>query len=173
MRDGTRAAEISLSVVEVARDGVPGELGSALPVIGRLVEAGIAATAAEAIEAMRAMTLEYLKTRQRFDKPIGHNQVFQYRSIALEQRRNMAKLAAMMVDEPDPDERAHNIAMAKVRVGQASRFVAQNAVQLHCGIGMTEEYAVGHYFRWRMVIKTMFGDPAIVAARRPDALSRF
>jgi alkylation response protein AidB-like acyl-CoA dehydrogenase len=120
------------------------------------------------------MTLEYLKTRQQFDKPIGQNQVFEYRSIAWEQRRSMAKLAAMMVDEPDPDERAHNIAMAKVRVGQASRFVAQNAVQLPGGIGMTEEYAVGHYFRCCMVIKQCSATPpTIVAARRPDALSRF
>jgi pimeloyl-CoA dehydrogenase small subunit len=167
MRDGTRAAEISLSGVAVARDDVLGEPGNALPVIERVVEAGIAATSAEAVgamEAMHAMTLEYLKTRQQFGKPIGQNQVLQHRSaemlIALEQGRSMAMLAAMTVDEPDTSERAHNIAMAKVGVGQASRFVAQNAVQLHGGIGMTEEYAVGHYFRRVMVIEHTFGDPA-------------
>jgi pimeloyl-CoA dehydrogenase small subunit len=167
MRDGTRAAEIALNGVEVARDDVLGEPGNALPIIERVVEAGIAATSAEAVgamEAMHAMTLEYLKTRQQFGKPIGQNQVLQHRSaemlIALEQGRSMAMLAAMMVDEPDPEERAHNIAMAKVGVGQASRFVAQNAVQLHGGIGMTEEYAVGHYFRRVMVIEHTFGDPA-------------
>jgi pimeloyl-CoA dehydrogenase small subunit len=167
MRDGTRAAEIALNGVEVARDDVLGEPGNALAVIERVVEAGIAATSAEAVgamEAMHAMTLEYLKTRQQFGKPIGQNQVLQHRSaemlIALEQGRSMAMLAAIMVDEPDPEERAHNIAMAKVGVGQASRFVAQNAVQLHGGIGMTEEYAVGHYFRRVMVIEHMFGDPA-------------
>jgi pimeloyl-CoA dehydrogenase small subunit len=167
MRDGTRAAEISLSGVEVARDDVLGEPGKAFLVIERVVEAGIAATAAEAVgamEAMHAMTLEYLKTRQQFGKPIGQNQVLQHRSaemlIALEQGRSMAMLAAMTVDEPNPEERAHNIAMAKVGVGQASRFVAQNAVQLHGGIGMTEEYAVGHYFRRCMVIEHLFGDPA-------------
>jgi pimeloyl-CoA dehydrogenase small subunit len=167
MRDGTRAAEISLSGVEVARDDALGEPGNAFAVIERVVEAGIAATSAEAVgamETMHAMTLEYLKTRQQFGKPIGQNQVLQHRSaemlIALEQGRSMAMLAAMTVDEPDPKERAHNIAMAKVGVGQASRFVAQNAVQLHGGIGMTEEYAVGHYFRRVMVIEHMFGDPA-------------
>jgi pimeloyl-CoA dehydrogenase small subunit len=167
MRDGTRAAEISLSGVEVDRGDAVGEPGNALPVVERVVEAGIAATSAEAagaMEAMHAMTLEYLKTRQQFGKPIGQNQVLQHRSaemlIALEQGRSMAMLAAMMVDEPDPEERAHNIAMAKVGVGQASRFVAQNAIQLHGGIGMTEEYAVGHYFRRVMVIEHMFGDPA-------------
>jgi pimeloyl-CoA dehydrogenase small subunit len=172
MRDGTRAAEISLSGVEVARDDVLGEPGNALPVIERVVEAGIAATSAEAVgamEAMHAMTLEYLKTRQQFGKPIGQNQVLQHRSaemlIALEQGRSMAMLAAMTVDEPDAAERSHNIAMAKVGVGQASRFVAQNAVQLHGGIGMTEEYAVGHYFRRVMVIEHMFGDPAHYLSR--------
>jgi len=175
MRDGTRAAEIALSGVEVARDDVLGEPGKAFPVIERVVEAGIAATSAEAVgamEAMHAMTLEYLKTRQQFGKPIGQNQVLQHRSaemlIALEQGRSMAMLAAMTVDEPDPEERAHNIAMAKVGVGQASRFVAQNAVQLHGGIGMTEEYAVGHYFRRVMVIEHMFGDPAHHLSRLAD-----
>jgi pimeloyl-CoA dehydrogenase small subunit len=151
MRDGTRAAEIALNGVEVAREDALGEPGAAFPVIERVVEAGIAATSAEAVgamETMHAMTLEYLKTRQQFGRPIGQNQALQHRAaemlLALEQGRSMAILAAMMVDEPDPAERAYNIAMAKVGVGQASRFVAQNAIQLHGGIGMTEEYAVGH-----------------------------
>ena len=175
MRDGTRAAAIGLSGVEVARDDVLGEPGKALLAIERVVEAGIAATSAEAVgamEAMHALTLEYLKTRQQFGKPIGQNQVLQHRSaemlIALEQGRSMAILAAMTVDEPDPEERAYNIAMAKVGVGQASRFVAQNAVQLHGGIGMTEEYAVGHYFRRCMVIELIFGDPAHHLSRLAD-----
>jgi pimeloyl-CoA dehydrogenase small subunit len=175
MRDGTRAAEISLSGVEVGADDVLGESGKALPVIERVVEAGIAAVAAEAVgamEAMHAMTLEYLKTRQQFGKPIGQNQALQHRSaemlIALEQGRSMAMLAAMMVDEPDAQERAHNISMAKVGVGQSARFVSQNAVQLHGGIGMTEEYAVGHYFRRCMVIEHLFGDTAHHLSRIAD-----
>jgi len=175
MRDGTRAAEIALSGVEVGRDDALGDPGHALPIIERVVEAGIAATSAEAVgamETMHAMTLEYLKTRQQFGKPIGQNQVLQHRAaemlIALEQGRSMAMMAAMTVDEPDPAERAHHIAMAKVGVGQASRFVAQNAVQLHGGIGMTEEYAVGHYFRRVMVIEHMFGDPAHHLSRLAD-----
>ena len=172
MRDGTRAAEIALSGVEVGRDDALGEPGNALPIIEQVVETGITATSAEAVgamEAMHNMTLEYLKTRQQFGKPIGQNQVLQHRSaemlIALEQGRSMAMLAAMTVDEPDPTERARNIAMAKVGVGQGSRFVAQNAVQLHGGIGMTEEYAIGHYFRRCMVIEHMFGDPAYHLSR--------
>ncbi len=175
MRDGTRAAEISLSGVEVDADDLLGEPGRALPVIERVVEAGIAAVTAEAVGAMEAMhvlTLEYLKTRQQFGKPIGQNQALQHRSaemlIALEQGRSMAMLAAMMVDEADAHERAHNISMAKVGVGQSARFVSQNAIQLHGGIGMTEEYAVGHYFRRCMVIEHLFGDTAHHLSRIAD-----
>jgi pimeloyl-CoA dehydrogenase small subunit len=177
MRDGTRAAEISLSGVEIARDDVIGDPGNAMRVIERVVEAGIAATSAEAVgamETMHAMTLEYLKTRQQFGRPIGQNQVLQHRAaemlIELEQGRSMAMLAAMMVDEPDPAERARNIAMAKIGVGQASRFVSQNAIQLHGGIGMTEEYAVGHYFRRCMVVEHLFGDPTYHLSRLAEGV---
>ena len=175
MRDGTRAAEISLSDVEVSSDEVLGEIGAAFPVIERIVEAGIAATAAEpvgAMEAMQAMTLEYLKTRQQFGRPIGDNQALQHRAtemlMELERGRSMAMLAAMMVDEPDAAERTRNIAMAKVGVDQASKFVSQNAIQLHGGIGMTEEYAVGHYFRRCMAIEHTFGDTAHHLSRLAD-----
>jgi pimeloyl-CoA dehydrogenase small subunit len=174
MRDGTRAAEISLGGVEIGGDDLLGEPGQAMPVIGRVVEAGIAAEAVGAMAATHAMTLEYLKTRQQFGKPIGQNQALQHRSaemlIALEQGRSMAMLAAMMVDEADAHERAHNISLAKVGVGQAARFVSQNAIQLHGGIGMTEEYAVGHYFRRCMVIEHLFGDTAHHLSRIADEI---
>src|SRR5712691_1017753 len=175
MRDGTRAADLALSGVELGADALLGEVGEGFAVIERVVEAGIAATAAEAVgamETMQAMTLEYLKTRQQFGRPIGQNQALQHRAtemfVSLVQARSMAMLAAMMVDEPDAAERAHNIAMAKVGVGQAARFVSQNAVQLHGGIGMTEEYAVGHYFRRCMVIEHSFGDTAHHLSRLAD-----
>jgi alkylation response protein AidB-like acyl-CoA dehydrogenase len=167
MRDEQRAAEVSLSGVQVAGDAVLGEVGKGLALSERVIEAGIAATSAEsvgAMEALHTMTLEYSRTREQFGKPIGTNQVVQHRLaemlMSLEQGRSMAMLAAMMVDEPDADERAHNIALAKVGIGQAGRFVSQNAVQLHGGIGMTEELAVGHYFRRCMVIERLFGDTA-------------
>jgi pimeloyl-CoA dehydrogenase small subunit len=167
LRDGTRAAELSLSGVKVGADSMLGPKDGGHAVVARVVEAGIAAMCAEAVgamEAMQAMTLDYLRTRQQFGKPIGENQALQHRAaemlVALENARGMAILAAMMVDEPDANERARNIAMAKVGVGQAARFVSQQAIQLHGGIGMTEEYAVGHYFRRVMVIDHLFGDPA-------------
>jgi pimeloyl-CoA dehydrogenase small subunit len=175
MRDGTRAADLALSGVELGADAVLGTVGAGFAVIERVVEAGIAATAAEAVgamETMQAMTLEYLKTRTQFGRPIGQNQALQHRAsemfMSLEQGRSLAMLAAMMVDERDAALRAHNIAMAKVGVGQAARFVSQNAVQLHGGIGMTEEYAVGHYFRRCMVIEHTFGDTAHHLSRLAD-----
>ena len=171
MRDEQRAAECRYRACRSA-DAVLGEVGKGLALIERVMEAGIAATAAEsvgAMEALHSMTLEYSRTREQFGKPIGSNQVVQHRLaemlMSLEQGRSMAMLAAMMVDEPDADERAHNIAMAKVGIGQAGRFVSQNAVQLHGGIGMTEELAVGHYFRRCMVIERLFGDTAHYLAK--------
>ncbi|HEX5319300.1 MAG TPA: acyl-CoA dehydrogenase family protein [Stellaceae bacterium] len=175
MRDGTRAAEVSLS-------GVDGELlgdaGAGLGVVERVVEAGIAATAAEAVggmETMLAMTVEYLKTRQQFGKPIGANQALQHRAtemmMALEQGRSLEFLAAVRLDEEDSAARAHAFSTVKVGIGQAARFVSQNAVQLHGGIGMTDEYAVGHYFRRAMVIEHSFGDITHHLSRLAAAVS--
>ena len=167
MRDGTRAAEISLSTVRLGPEAVLGTVGGAFGTIERVTQAGIAAFAAEAVgacEAAHTMTLDYLRTRVQFGRPIGTNQVLQHKAadmlIEVEQARSMAMLAAMMVDEEDPAERARNISMAKVGVGQSGRFVTQNSVQLHGGIGMTEEYAVGHYFRRVMVFEHVWGDSA-------------
>ncbi len=177
LRDGSRAAEIALSGVQVAKADLLGEPGTALPIIERVIEAGIAATAAEVVGAMETIqftTLEYLKTREQFGQPIGRNQVLQHRSaemfVALEQGRSMAMLAAVSVDEPDAAERARAISMAKVGVGQAGKFVSQQGIQLHGGIGMTEEYSVGHYFRRIMVIEHMFGDTPYHLARLAEGV---
>ena len=165
MRDATGAADIAFSGVEVADADVLGEPGRGLATIERVTQAGIMATSAEAVgamETMLAMTIEYMKTRVQFGKPIGENQALQHRAtemmMSLEQGRSLAMLAAIMVDDRDAAQRAHDLSTAKVGVGQAARFVSQNAVQLHGGIGMTEEYAVGHYFRRCMVIEHSFGD---------------
>jgi len=166
-RDEQRAADIALSNVAVSDADVLGEAGQGLAIVQRVVEAGIAATTAEcigAMETMHSMTLEYSKTREQFGKPIGSYQVVQHRLadmfMTMEQGRSMAMLATVMVDHPDAEERARKIAMAKVGVGQAGRYVSQSAIQMHGGIGMTEEYAVGHYFRRCMAIERLFGDPA-------------
>jgi pimeloyl-CoA dehydrogenase small subunit len=176
-RDDTRAADISLSNVSVPDADVLGEVGGGLPVLRRVIEAGIAATAGEtvgAMEAMNEMTLEYAKTRVQFGQPIGSYQVVQHRLadmfMAQEQGRSMAMLATMSIDNPDDAARSRDIALAKVGVGQAGRYVSQSAVQVHGGIGMTEEYAVGHYFRRCMVIERLFGDPAYYLAKLAEGV---
>ncbi len=163
--DALRAAEVTLSGVRVGTDRVMGEPGNAFPLIAQVVDAVMAALAAEAVGAMAAMhemTVEYLKTRKQFGVPIGAFQVLQHRAadmlIALEQARSMAFLATMMADEPDPIERRKAIAAAKVQIGRSARFVGQQAIQLHGGMGMTMEYKVGHHFKRVTMIDALFGD---------------
>jgi pimeloyl-CoA dehydrogenase small subunit len=177
--DGQRAAEISLAQVRVDPDAAIGEPGAALPLIERVVDAGLAALAAEAVGAMQAMhelTVDYLKTRRQFGVPIGNFQVLQHRAadmlIALEQARSMAMFATMMADEPEAAERHKAIAAAKVQIGRSGRLIGHGAVQLHGGIGMTMEYKVGHYFKRVTAIDTLFGDADhhIVALARSDGL---
>ena len=165
MRDGTSAADIAFSGVAVEAADALGEPGQGLKTIERVNQAGIMATCAEAVgtmEAMLNMTVEYMKTRVQFGKAIGENQALQHRAtemmIAMEQGRSLAMLAAVMIDDENAAQRDHDLSTAKVGVGQSARFVSQNAVQLHGGIGMTDEYAVGHYFRRCMVIEHSFGD---------------
>ena len=175
LRDGTRAAEITFASVEVGDDALLGTIGGGFAVIGRVVEAGISAMSAEVVGSMDKMldvTLDYLRTRQQFGKAIGENQVLQHKAadmlMSTEQGRSMSMLAAMMVDEADDAERVRNFALAKVGVGQAGRFVSQNAVQLHGGIGMTEEYLIGHYFRRVMMFEHSFGDTAYYLNKLAD-----
>jgi alkylation response protein AidB-like acyl-CoA dehydrogenase len=163
--DGLRAAEITLANVRVGIDAVIGEPGNAFALIERVVDVAIAALAAEAVGAMSAMheiTVDYLKQRKQFGVPIGNFQVLQHRAsemlIALEQARSMAMLATMMAEEPNAAERRKSITAAKVQIGRSAKFVGQQAVQLHGGIGMTMEYKVGHYFKRVTMIDTMFGD---------------
>ncbi|HEX2653684.1 MAG TPA: acyl-CoA dehydrogenase family protein [Xanthobacteraceae bacterium] len=163
--DGLRAAEISLKGVRVEPGAVLGETGNAAPVIDRVIDEAIASLAAEAVGAMDVMhetTIDYLRTRRQFGVPIGNFQVLQHRSadmlIALEQARSMAMLATMMSDEPNAQERRKAMSAAKVQIGRSGRFIGQQAVQLHGGIGMTMEYKLGHYFKRVTAIDTLFGD---------------
>jgi pimeloyl-CoA dehydrogenase small subunit len=164
-QDGLRAAEVTLSSARVAPDDVLGEPGAALPAIEHVVDEAIAALCAEAVGTMQAMhetTLEYLKTRQQFGRPIGQFQVLQHRSVdmlvALEQARSMAMFAAVMAAEEDATERRRAMAAAKVQIGRSGRHIGQEAIQLHGGIGMTMEYKVGHYFKRMTMIDMLFGD---------------
>jgi pimeloyl-CoA dehydrogenase small subunit len=164
-QDGLRAARIGLSGVRVASRNALGEPGKAAPIIERVADCALAATAAEAVGAMAAAhetTIEYLKTRKQFGVTIGSFQALQHRAVdmlvELEQARSMALFAAMMVDEPDAVERRKAISAATVQVRNSGRYIGQQAVQLHGGIGMTLEYKIGHYFKRFTAMETLFGD---------------
>jgi pimeloyl-CoA dehydrogenase small subunit len=164
-QDGLRAAEIALSGVRVGPEGVLGEPGTALSLVERVVDEAIAAVCAEAVGAMSVMhelTVDYLKTRRQFGREIGSFQILQHRAvdmlIALEQARSMAMLATMMAAEDNASERRNAVSAAKVQIGRSGKFIGQQAIQLHGGIGMTIEYKVGHYFKRVTMIDTLFGD---------------
>ncbi len=161
-QDGMRAAEISLINASAEALGDPAE---ALPVLERANDELLAALCAEAVgvmDAMHAMTVDYMKTRKQFGRAIGDNQALQHRAVdmyvSLEQARSMALYATMMASEQDPLERQRAMHAAKVQIGRSGRHIGQEAVQLHGGIGVTMEYAVGHHFKRMTMIERGFGD---------------
>ena len=163
--DGMRGADITFASVALASDALLGEADEAYPVIEHVEQHGIAAVAAESVGLMQAaldMSVEYLKTRTQFGRPIGEFQVLQHRAadmyVAVEEARSIAIHAAMMVGEADPVARRQAMATAKAQIGVSAREVGQSGVQLHGGIGITEEYAIGHYFKRLSMIERQFGD---------------
>ena len=164
-QDATRSAEISFSKVKVDAAHVLGEPGKGLPVIERVIDEAIAALCAEAVGGMsvaHADTVDYLKTRKQFGVTIGSFQSLQHRAVEmfvfLEQARSITFFATMMASEADAKERARAMAAAKVQIGKSLRFVGQQSIQLHGGIGMTYEYRVGHYFKRGTMVDSLFGD---------------
>ncbi len=165
--DGTRALDLRLGGVKVGPESVIGTLDAAMPLIEAVADRAMAALCAEAVgimDAMHAATVEYLKTRQQFGQPIGRFQALQHRAvdmlIHLEQARSMAVLAASRVDSTNVAERRKTIAAAKEMIGRAGRYVGQQAIQLHGGMGMTDELNVSHYFKRLTAIDVLFGNAA-------------
>jgi pimeloyl-CoA dehydrogenase small subunit len=163
--DGLRAADVTLANVAVGGDALLGPRDGALPLIVRAVDRAVAALCAEAVgimETLNAMTLDYIKTRKQFGVAIGSFQVLQHRmvdmTIAAEQAKSMEVFAAMSIDGSDARERERAVSAAKVQSGLSGRTVGQGAIQLHGGIGMTDEYAAGHYFKRLSTIEHTFGD---------------
>lgn len=103
-----------------------------------------------------------MKTRKQFGTTIGSFQVLQHRAVdmfvELEQSRSMALYATMMAGKSDVTERERAISAAKAQIGQSSKALGRQAIQLHGGIGMTMEYSIGHYFKHVTMIDTLFGD---------------
>ncbi|MEQ1439730.1 acyl-CoA dehydrogenase family protein [Fontimonas sp. SYSU GA230001] len=163
-QDGGRAADITLAKVRVADSARIGAEGAALALLEKAIDRAIAALCAEAVGAMSAtieQTVNYLKTRKQFGVPIGSFQALQHRAVEMylhaEQARSMSWLAAAKLDAPR-DERRHAVSAAKLLVAQSARYVGQQAVQLHGGIGVTDELAVSHYFKRLTMISLLFGD---------------
>jgi pimeloyl-CoA dehydrogenase small subunit len=161
--DGSRAAEVDFT--NTRAHAVLGEPEGGLPILDRVVDEAIAALAAEAVGAMdvaHAMTLDYMKTRQQFGRPIGSFQALQHRAadmlVAIEQSRSMAYFATMAAQASDPVERRKNMHAVKAQIGRSQRYVGQQSIQLHGGIAMTMEYAVGHYFKRLTVNEGTFGN---------------
>ncbi len=161
--DGRRASEVFFENVSVPAEALIGQEGGGLPLVEQVVDEAIAATCAEACGVLRRLhegTLEYTKQRKQFGQPIASFQVLQHRMvdmfIQLEQAISMTYMAHIKLGEPAA-ERAKSLSAAKVQIGRACKFVGQNAIQLHGGMGMTDEMAIGHYFKRATLIEGEFG----------------
>ena len=169
--DDRVAADLTFTEFRLPAEALLAAEGQAWPIIDATVDDAIAAVASEAVGMMRKVlddTVEYTKQRQQFGVPISSFQVLQHRMvdmlIELEQSVAAAYLAAYAL-EAEPAERARAISAAKVTIGRATRFIGQNSVQLHGAMGMTEELAIGHYFKRLTAIEYEFGSSSDHLAR--------
>jgi alkylation response protein AidB-like acyl-CoA dehydrogenase len=160
--DGQRASEVYFENVSVGADALIGAEGAALPLVNKVIDEATAALCAEAVGAMRQLhtgTLEYAKQRKQFGTAIANFQVLQHRMVDMfmnvEQSVSMTYMATIKVT--DDAERAKAVSAAKVQIGKACKFVGQNAIQIHGGMGMTDELAIGHYFKRATMIEGLFG----------------
>ncbi|MDB5443366.1 MAG: acyl-CoA dehydrogenase, partial [Phenylobacterium sp.] len=160
--DGNRASDVTLENVKVGPEALIGPEGYGLPLIEKVVDEAIAATCAEACGVLRKLhegTLEYTRQRKQFGAPISSFQVLQHRMvdmfIGLEQSISMTYMATIKL--ADDAQRTKAASAAKVQIGKACKFVGQSAIQLHGGMGMTDEMAIGHYFKRATRIESAFG----------------
>ena len=164
-QDRLRAADVGFDKVRVGSEAVIGEPGGALPLIEQVVDIATAALCAEAVGAMvkaHEVTVDYLKVRHQFGKPIGSFQALQHRAVDMlvhiEKARSLTMYGMMMSEEPDALARRRAVSANKIQVGRSGKHVGGEAVQMHGGIGMTDEYLIGHYYRRLTVIDLLFGD---------------
>jgi len=162
--DGRRAAHVELLGVKVGKDALLGEEGKALPLLEELIDLGAAAACAEGggvLETVLEMTREYLCDREQFGVKIGTFQALQHRAVDMFVEVQLAKsttlLAALKVDAP-VHERQRSISVAKTQLAQSGHFVTRQGIQLHGGVGVTDEHNVGLYFKRMNVLAALFGD---------------
>jgi alkylation response protein AidB-like acyl-CoA dehydrogenase len=161
--DGQRASEVFFENVSLPSDALIGDEGGGLPLVEKVIDEATAAVCAEAMGVLRRLhegTLDYTRQRKQFGQPIAQFQVLQHRMvdmfIQVEQAVSMTYMATIKLDESEI-ERAKAVSATKVQVGRACRFVGQSAIQLHGGMGMTDEMAIGHYFKRATMIERQFG----------------
>ena len=161
--DGRKAAEVTFDQVIIAGDALLGPEGEALPLIEQVLDEARAALCAEALGVMSELqrqTIDYVKQRKQFGMPIGKFQVLQHRLVdmfmAVEQSISMTYLATLKLSEPE-SARMKAVSAAKAFIGRACKFVGQNAVQTHGGIGLTDELALSHYFKRASMIENELG----------------
>jgi alkylation response protein AidB-like acyl-CoA dehydrogenase len=161
--DDRRAADLVIDGLRLPEQPVLGEIGQAWPSVALARDEGTAAVCSEAVGCMRKVlgdTIEYCTKREQFGAPIGSFQVLQHRMVDMYLRLEQAVAAQYLATlrlQADPVTRARAVSAAKATVGRAARFIGQNAVQLHGGMGMTEELAIGHYFKRLTAIEYEFG----------------
>ncbi|MBB3178327.1 acyl-CoA dehydrogenase family protein [Variovorax sp. Sphag1AA] len=170
--DDTAAAELTLRDAVAEPLGDPADGARARDAIAATLAAGTAAVCADMVGTMErafALTTEYVNTRQQFGRAIGQYQALRHRiaemAVQLELARSLAIAAAVAADSPDTPESAMDLPRAKLAIGRYARSLCQAAIQSHGGIGMTEEYAVGHCLRRVHVLDQLFGDVGAQAAR--------
>lgn len=175
--DDSRAADCDFASTPAQWLGGEGaRCAQAVDAIAQVQARGMAAACAEMLGLMEtayALTRDYVNTRQQFGRPIGANQALRHRfadmRVALELATSMAMLAAIAIDDPESTRGAAlELARAKLVVGQRARALCEAAIQLHGGVGMTEEFAVGHCLRRLIVLDQMFGDTHAQASRLAD-----
>ncbi|MCW9045329.1 MAG: acyl-CoA dehydrogenase family protein [Alphaproteobacteria bacterium] len=161
--DGNQASDITFNNVSLANSDLLGAEGNALPIIEKIIDEATAAVCAEAVGAMEVTyqaSVEYAKTREQFGVAIGQFQVLQHCMVEMfmetEQTKSLLYLAIMKLAE-GADDAAKTVSALKAKVGTAGRFVGQQAIQIHGGMGMTDEMSVGHYFKRLTMINTLFG----------------
>jgi len=162
--DGLRASEVYFENVAVGADAVIGEVDNGMPLIEKVVDEAIASLCAEAVGCFKVLneaTLAYSKQRKQFGQPIGNFQVLQHRMVdmfmACEQSISMVYMVTLKLGEPDR-QRKLAASAAKVQIGKAGKLISQDAVQIHGGMGMTDELNVGHFFKRVTMIESQFGN---------------
>lgn len=160
--DGYRAAEITLDGVSVGSEALIGDLGQGSKLVGDAVAKATLAVSAEALGAIDMavdMTLEYLKTRKQFGVPIGKFQALQHRMADMMTEREQIRSAVInAAGHLETEDRDWHISALKNLVGRSGRMIAEECIQMHGGIAMTWEYAVGHYAKRIVMIDHLFGD---------------